>query len=108
MKKSHSFINKIKLHHVLIGLLILVVLGVLIGLLVYFLTKKTTKTPAPTQQIVKQKVEVNSDNKVILVDGKFIRYDSGLYTRPHSYQDVDHHGPEFVNLDRHRHRHRRS
>ena len=106
MKKSQNFVDKIKLHHILIGLLVLVILGVLIGLLVYFLTKKTTQIPVPTQQMVQQKVEVNSDNKVILVDGKFIRYDSGLYTRPHSYPGVNHHSPEFINLDRHRHRHR--
>jgi len=102
MKKSQSFVDKIKLSHILIGLLFLVILGVIIGLLVYFLTKK--EKPAPTQQKVQETVELNSDNKVILVGGKFIRYDSGLYTRPHSYPGVDHHGPEFVNLDRHRHR----
>jgi hypothetical protein len=104
MKKSHRLFKKIKPRHILIIVLVLLILGALIGLLVYFLTKKEKPTPAPTQEMVEQKVQVNSDNKVILVDGKFIRYDPGLYTRPHSYPDVDHHGPRFVNLDRHRHR----
>ena len=102
MKKSKNFIDKIKIHHILIVLAILLFLGGLITLLVYIIKKinKKPETSAPTEKIM----EVNNDNKVILVNDKFIRYDSGLYTRPQSYQGVNHHGPVFINLDRYRHR----
>ena len=41
----------------------------------------------------------DNNNTVVLVDGEFIRYDPGLYTRPVSYPGVIRHGPKFVDFN---------
>jgi hypothetical protein len=99
-------------------ILIIIVLILLITILILvihnkFKSNKTTSSITVQQdqsQDQSQDQEEDSypdrNNKVILVNGEFIRYDPGLYTRPLSYDDVPHHGPEFIDLNSHR-RHRR-
>ena len=95
-------------------ILIIIVLILLITILILvihnkFKSNKTTSSITVQQdqsQVQEEDSYPDRNNKVILVNGEFIRYDPGLYTRPLSYDDVPHHGPEFIDLNSHR-RHRR-
>jgi hypothetical protein len=96
--KTTGFCDKYncwKIFFITLIVILIILILVLIGLLIYykFIEKKEEPTPAPTR------LRPDHNNKVILVDGKFIRYDPGLYTRPTGYEGVIHHGPRFINLD---------
>jgi hypothetical protein len=82
----------------LIILILVIIIVTVTSILVYKLNSQKEKKSVTFSDDNKI-VEPDRNNKVILVDDKFIRYDPGLYTRPHSYPGVARHGPEFINLD---------
>lgn len=86
----------------LIVFIILVVVSLIIGLAIYFAIKNEKKEKNEkneNSEVENEIVYPDNNNKVILLDGKFIRYDPGLYDRPTSYPGVIHHGPQFVDLN---------
>ncbi len=101
MVKVKNNINK-NLIIIILSIILVILLAVIIGLLVYFFVRKNKKTSSSEpkkniQQFIRNPI-VNDDNKVILINDKFIRYDPGLYVRPQSYPDVVHHGPRLVKI----------
>lgn len=107
MVKVKNDVNK-NLIIVILAIIAVILLIVIIGLLVYFFVRKNKKDPKPTtimQPVINQPTVndmvndmVNDDNKVILINDRFIRYDPGLYVRPQSYPGVVHHGPRLVQI----------
>ena len=83
----------------LIVFIILVVVSLIIGLAIYFAKKNEKNEKNENSEVENEIVYPDNNNKVILLDGKFIRYDPGLYDRPTSYPGVIHHGPQFVDLN---------
>jgi flagellar basal body-associated protein FliL len=83
----------------LIVFIILVVVSLIIGLAIYFAKKNEKNEKNENSEVENKIVYPDNNNKVILLDGKFIRYDPGLYDRPTSYPGVIHHGPQFVDLN---------
>ncbi len=90
-------ISKNKKLILIISIIILVILlFVIIVSIIYYLFIKSNKTE---EERVIQDLPVDLDNKVILINDRFIRYDPGLYTGPQSAEGVVHRGPKLVKVN---------
>ena len=98
----NSKISKNKKLILIISVIILVILlFMIIVSLIYYLFIKSNKTEKE-RVIIDQSVkdqQVDIDNKVILINDRFIRYDPGLYTGPQSAPGVVHRGPKLIKVN---------
>jgi hypothetical protein len=91
-------ISKNKKLILIISVIILVILlFVIIVSLIYYLFIKSNKTEE--ERVIQDLPAVDLDNKVILINDRFIRYDPGLYTGPQSDPGVVHRGPKLVKVN---------
>jgi hypothetical protein len=94
--KAKNFCNDTNFCLMILTIILLICLFIIICVLIYYLFIKSNEKEKE-EVIIDQNIP-DLDNKVILINDKFIRYDPGLYTGPQSAPGVIHRGPKLVKV----------
>ena len=95
--KAKKFCNDTNFCLMILTIILLICLFIIICVLIYYLVIKSKEKKE--EPVVIDKNIPDLDNKVILINGKFIRYDPGLYIGPQSEPGVVHRGPKLVKVN---------